>query len=159
MVWLQKGDILKANVGALVNTVNCVGVAGLGLALQFKKAYPENFKAYEQACKAKKVRPGNMFVFETGYMWSPKYIINFPTKRLWWDKSRIEDIESGLEALAKEIRKHNIHSIAIPPLGCGLGGLDWNIVRPMIEKTLEVLPDVRAVLFEPIGEVKKWEYN
>ena len=151
MIQLQKGDILKAEAEALVNTVNCVGVMGRGIALQFKKAYPDNFKKYKAACDSKKVRPGHMFIFETRNMFNPKYIINFPTKRHWRGKSRIEDIESGLKALADEVRKRKIRSLAVPPLGCGLGGLDWNIVRSMIEKTFEVLPDVQVILFEPAG--------
>ncbi|RLB90757.1 MAG: Appr-1-p processing protein [Deltaproteobacteria bacterium] len=151
MIQLQKGDILKADAEALVNTVNCVGVMGRGIALQFKKAYPDNFKKYKAACDDKKVRPGHMIIFETGNMFNPRYIINFPTKRHWRGKSRIEDIESGLKTLADEVRKRNIRSIAIPPLGCGLGGLDWNIVRSMIEKTFEEFPDVQVILFEPAG--------
>ena len=151
MIQLQKGDILKADAEALVNTVNCVGVMGRGIALQFKKAYPNNFKKYKTACDDKKVRPGHMIIFETGNMFNPRYIINFPTKRHWRGKSRIEDIESGLKTLADEVRKRNIRSIAIPPLGCGLGGLDWNIVRSMIEKTFEEFPDVQVILFEPAG--------
>jgi O-acetyl-ADP-ribose deacetylase (regulator of RNase III) len=151
MIQLQKGDILKADAEALVNTVNCVGVMGRGIALQFKKAYPDNFKKYKAACEQKEVCPGRMFIFETGNMFNPRYIINFPTKRHWRGKSRVEDITSGLNALADEVRKRKIRSIAIPPLGCGLGGLDWNIVRSMIEKTFEALPDVQVVLFEPAG--------
>jgi len=151
MIQLQKGDILKADAEALVNTVNCVGVMGRGIALQFKKAYPDNFKKYKAACDQKEVRPGHMFIFETGKMFNPRYIINFPTKRHWRGKSHIEDIESGLKALADEVRKRNIRSIAIPPLGCGLGGLDWNIVRSMIKKTFEEFPDVQVILFEPAG--------
>jgi len=151
MIQLQKGDILKADAEALVNTVNCVGVMGRGIALQFKKAYPDNFKKYKAACDQKEIRPGHMFIFETGNMFNPRYIFNFPTKRHWRGKSRIEDIESGLNALADEVSKRNIRSVAIPPLGCGLGGLDWNIVRSMIEKTFEALPDVQVILFEPAG--------
>ena len=151
MIQLQKGDILKADAEALVNTVNCVGVMGRGIALQFKKAYPDNFKKYKTACDQKEVRPGHMFIFETGNMFNPRYIINFSTKRHWRGKSHIENIESGLKALADEVRKHNIRSIAIPLLGCGLGGLDWNIVRSMIEKTFEEFPDVQVILFEPAG--------
>ncbi len=102
MIEYQTGDILGADTEALVNTVNCVGIMGRGIALQFKNAYPENFKAYEAACVRKEVQPGRMFVFETGYLTNPKYIINFPTKRHWRGKSRIEDIEAGLKALAEE---------------------------------------------------------
>jgi O-acetyl-ADP-ribose deacetylase (regulator of RNase III) len=133
---------------ALVNTVNCVGIMGRGIALQFKNAFPGNFKAYEQACKGHEVQPGGMFVYETGQLTNPRFIINFPTKRHWRGKSRMEDIEAGLEALVKKIRKRQIRSIAIPPLGSGLGGLDWSEVQPRIEKALTELPDVHVIIFK-----------
>jgi O-acetyl-ADP-ribose deacetylase (regulator of RNase III) len=145
----RTGDILNTDVEALVNTVNCVGVMGRGVALTFKEAFPENYKAYRIACERKEVQPGRMFVFETGYMANPKYIINFPTKRHWHGKSRIEDIDAGLKALASEIRARKIRSIALPPLGSGLGGLDWQEVRPRIERTLSTLDDIQAIVFEP----------
>src|SRR5436309_6459563 len=102
MIEYKKGDILREDVEALVNTVNCVGIMGRGIALQFKNAFPENFKAYEAACAREEVRPGHMFVFETGYLTNPRYIVNFPTKRHWRGNSRIEDIEAGLKALVQE---------------------------------------------------------
>lgn len=154
MVELTRGNILDAQVDALVNTVNCVGIMGRGIALQFKKSFPENFKAYEIACKKKEVRPGTVLVFETGRLTGPRFIINFPTKRDWRGKSRIEDIDSGLESLIDEIRKREIRSVAVPPLGCGLGGLSWNTVRPRIVKAFDQLPNVRALLFEPSGAPK-----
>jgi O-acetyl-ADP-ribose deacetylase (regulator of RNase III) len=150
MIRFTTGDILTAPVEALVNTVNCVGIMGRGVALQFKKAYPKNFKLYEAACVRGEVQPGRMFVTETG-KFSPKYIINFPTKRHWRGKSRIEDIKSGLNALAIEIRERNIRSIAVPPLGSGLGGLDWADVRPMIENALQGIPTTEIIVFEPRG--------
>ncbi len=122
---------------------------GRGIALQFKRAYPENFKAYAAACRRRDVAPGRMFVFETGQLTHPRFIINFPTKRHWRGRSRIEDIEAGLKALVAEVRDRRIRSIAIPPLGAGLGGLDWSEVRPRIERALRDLPDVRVVVFEP----------
>ncbi len=149
MIEFTTGDILRADAEALVNTVNCVGVMGRGIALQFKETFPENFKAYASACARNEVQPGRMFVFETGFLDNPKLIINFPTKRHWRGKSRIEDIESGLRALAQEIRLRSIRSIAIPPLGTGLGGLDWAVVRSRIEEVLRGLNDVRVVVFEP----------
>ena len=149
MIEYRAGDILKADVEALVNTVNCVGVMGRGIALQFKNVFPENFKAYEDACEREVVQPGRMFVFETGTLTNPRYIINFPTKRHWRGKSRIEDIESGLKAFVEEIRKRGIRSVAIPPLGAGLGGLDWREVRPRVERALHDIPDVKFVVFEP----------
>src|SRR3977135_3618617 len=114
MIEYRTGDILQADAEALVNTVNFVGIMGRGLALPFKIAYPENFEAYEAACAREEVQPGRMFVFETGQLTNPKYIINFPTKRHWRGNSRIEDIESGLKALAQEIRARHIRSIATP---------------------------------------------
>ena len=151
MLKYKTGDILKENAEAIVNTVNCVGVMGRGIALQFKKAYPENFKKYASACKLKQVNPGKMFVFETGEMFNPKLIINFPTKRHWRGKSRIEDIKSGLIDLIAVIKKYNIKSIAIPPLGSGLGGLNWRQVKSLIEKALYTLDDVDVIVFEPEG--------
>ena len=151
MIEDAKGNLLRADAEALVNTVNCVGYMGKGIALQFKQAYPENFKAYEHACKDDEVQPGRMFVFETGMMMNPKYIINFPTKRHWRGKSRIEDIEAGLAALAEDVTRLGIGSIAIPPLGCGNGGLDWVVVRAMIVQALEQVPGVRVLLFAPHG--------
>ena len=151
MIELTQGNILKADAEALVNTVNCVGFMGKGIALQFKKAYPENFDAYHKACAAGEVQPGRMFIFDLHSMLNPKYVVNFPTKRDWRANSRYEDIESGLKALVAEVRRLGIRSIAMPPLGCGLGGLDWNKVRPMIEKAFAQLSDVRVLLFEPVG--------
>ena len=149
MIRYTTGDILRADADAIVNTVNCVGVMGRGIALQFKNAYPANFKAYTAACKRDEVQPGKMFVFETGTFTNPKYIINFPTKRHWRGKSRMEDIDSGLVALAEEVRQCGIRSIAIPPLGSGLGGLEWRDVRPRIEAALRTIPDLEVILFEP----------
>ncbi len=151
MIEYKTGDILTEEVEALVNTVNCVGVMGRGIALQFKNAFPENFNAYEKACKREEVKPGQMFVHETDSITYPRFIINFPTKRHWRAKSRMEDIESGLEALVDEIRNRNIQSIAIPPLGSGLGGLKWLDVRKRIEDYLSELNNVQIIVFEPKG--------
>lgn len=151
MIEYKTGDILTADTEALVNTVNCVGVMGRGIALQFKKAFPRNFKAYAAACEREEVQPGQMYVFETGQLTNPRFIINFPTKRHWRGKSRMEDIDSGLEALVGEIRDRNIRSLAIPPLGSGLGGLDWSEVRPRIEDAIRGLNDLDVVIFEPKG--------
>jgi O-acetyl-ADP-ribose deacetylase (regulator of RNase III) len=151
MIELSSGDILKDDSEAIVNTVNCVGVMGRGIALQFKHAWPENFKAYAVACQREEVQPGRMFVFDTGQLTSPRYIVNFPTKRHWRGKSRLQDIEAGLEALLSELQGRGIKSVAIPPLGCGLGGLDWAEVRPRIESALSRLPGVRVHLYAPNG--------
>lgn len=154
MIEYTTGDILRADADAIVNTVNCVGVMGRGIALQFKKAFPENFKAYALACKNNQVQPGRMLVFETGQLTAPRLIINFPTKRHWRGASRLEDIEAGLAALVETIRQYQIQSIAIPPLGSGLGGLDWADVRPRIEAALQPLSDVRVLIYEPKGAPK-----
>jgi len=151
MIDYKTGDILAEDAAALVNTVNCVGIMGRGVALQFKNAFPANYRAYKSACDRHEVCPGRMFVFENNQLDNPRFIINFPTKRHWRGKSRIEDIESGLKALREEIRARKIRSIAIPPLGSGLGGLDWSDVRPRIERALRDLDDVRVVVFEPKG--------
>ncbi len=151
MIRFKTGDILAEDAEALVNTVNCVGVMGRGIALQFKKAFPENFRAYSEACKHDEVRPGRMFVYETNRLTNPRYLINFPTKRHWRGKSRIDDIETGLDALVEVIRERNIRSIAIPPLASGLGGLEWGEVRPRIEKSLRGFNDLQVVIFEPSG--------
>jgi O-acetyl-ADP-ribose deacetylase (regulator of RNase III) len=151
MLRITKGDILSADAEALVNTVNCVGVMGRGVALQFKRAFPDNFNKYEKACERGEVVPGRMFVVENTELTGPRFIINFPTKRDWKNKSRIADIESGLVAQVNEIRSRGIRSVALPPLGCGLGGLDWEDVRPRIESAMSALPEVEVILFEPAG--------
>jgi O-acetyl-ADP-ribose deacetylase (regulator of RNase III) len=151
MITIARGNLLMAEVDALVNTVNCVGYMGKGIALQFKQAFPANFKAYEAACAAEEVMPGRMLVHDNGGLVNPRWIINFPTKRHYRGKSRIEDVASGLAALIDVVRDLGIRSIAVPPLGCGLGGLDWTAVRPMIEKAFAALPDVTVQLFEPVG--------
>ena len=115
MIEYRTGDILQADAEALVNTVNCVGIMGRGVALQFKNAYPDNFKAYEAACARGEVQPGRMFVFRTGQLTNPKYVINFPTKGHWRARSRLNDIEEGLTDLRRVIRDRKIQSVAIPP--------------------------------------------
>ena len=149
MIEYKTGDIFAEDVEALVNSVNCVGVMGRGIALQFKNMFPKNFKTYEAACKRNEVKPGRMFVYESGKMTNPRYIINFPTKRHWRGKSRIEDIESGLQDLVREIEERDIRSIAVPPLGSNLGGLDWSDIRPRMEAALKELDDRIVMIFEP----------
>ncbi|HSN97014.1 MAG TPA: macro domain-containing protein [Candidatus Nanopelagicales bacterium] len=151
MIELTRGDILRADAEALVNTINCVGIMGRGIALQFKRAFPANFAAYAAACKRAEVQPGRMLIVETGQLTNPRYIVNFPTKRHWKGKSRIEDIDAGLAALIADVKRLQIKSIAVPPLGCGLGGLDWADVRPRIERAFASLPDVRVLVYEPSG--------
>jgi O-acetyl-ADP-ribose deacetylase (regulator of RNase III) len=149
MIESRCGDIVNEDTEALVNTVNCVGVMGKGVALQFKVAFPANFREYAAACRRGEVVPGKVFVHETGQLTNPRFIMNFPTKRHWRDKSRIEDIEAGLRSLRQEVEARNIRSVALPPLGCGLGGLNWAEVRPRIERQLSQLQGVRVVVFEP----------
>ncbi len=151
MLRYRTGDILAADAEALVNTVNCVGVMGRGIALQFKRAFPENFKAYEAACRRGELEPGRMFVFETGELGNPRYIINFPTKRHWRGKSRVADIDAGLAALCDELRHRGIRSVAMPPLGTGLGGLNWSDVRARIEATVGQLEETDVLVFAPNG--------
>jgi len=151
VVELAHGNILECDVEALVNTVNCVGVMGKGIALQFKQAFPDNYEAYRRACKAGELEPGRVFLFETGLSKNPKLIVNFPTKGHWRSRSRLEDVSAGLEDLVRVIGERGIRSIAIPPLGCGYGGLKWMDVRPLIDEALGPLEDVRVVVFEPAG--------
>ena len=148
MIRYMTGDILRCEADALVNTVNCVGVMGRGIALQFKKAFPRNFDDYKNACDRGEVMPGKMFITERNALTTPRFIINFPTKRHWRGKSRIEDIESGLVDLRKQIESRGIQSIAIPPLGSGLGGLNWLDVRKRIEAALTGT-DAEIIVFEP----------
>ncbi|MEP7218425.1 MAG: macro domain-containing protein [Bacteroidota bacterium] len=151
MIEFSNGNLFKSDAEALVNAVNCMGVMGAGLALQFRETFPENFAAYKKACTRGDLRIGEMFVWKSNRSGGPRYIINFPTKNHWKTKSHIEYIELGLVALVDAIREQGIESIAIPRLGCGLGGLDWEDVRPLIEQSLGAVPDVRAILYGPPG--------
>ena len=151
MIETSTGNLLRAQVDALVNTVNCVGVMGKGIALQFKQAFPAMFEAYSKAAKAGQIVPGRMFVYETGSLVGPRLVVNFPTKRHWKGHSRMEDIDAGLKDLVTTIQERGIRSIAIPPLGAGNGGLAWEEVRPRIVAALESL-DVQVLLFEPREE-------
>jgi O-acetyl-ADP-ribose deacetylase (regulator of RNase III) len=149
MLTEEHGNLLEAPAEALVNTVNTVGIMGRGLALQFKQAYPGNFRAYEAACRRGDMHLGRMFTYETGQMDGPRLVINFPTKGHWRSKSKLSDIEAGLSSLRDVILERHIESIAIPPLGCGNGGLDWRDVRPLIVTALGDLPDVRVMVYPP----------
>ena len=151
MIRFKTGDMFAEEADALVNTVNCVGVMGRGVALQFKRAFPSNFEAYAAQCRRGEMKPGRVFVFETSSNVPPRYIINFPSKRHWRGKSRLEDIESGLRSLVREIRDRHIRSVAIPPLGSGLGGLDWSLVRARIIDAFADVDDIEVVVFEPGG--------
>ncbi|MFM7011352.1 MAG: macro domain-containing protein [Betaproteobacteria bacterium] len=150
MIEYKTGNLLTASTDALVNTVNTAGVMGKGIALQFKNAFPQMFKAYENACQSGEVKLGKMNVFDMGGLaGGPRWIINFPTKGHWRSKSRLQDVASGLADLVETIKECQIQSIAIPPLGCGNGGLSWNLVRPLIEQALEQVPNVRVEVYQP----------
>ena len=142
-------DIFQVEAEALVNSVNCVGVMGRGIALQFKERYPDNFRQYKAACDRGELEPGRMFVTEMGKADGPRYIINFPTKRHWRGRSRIEDLVAGLDALVATIRERDIKSIALPALASDLGGLKWADVRKRIEAALSSLDDVHVLVMEP----------
>jgi O-acetyl-ADP-ribose deacetylase (regulator of RNase III) len=149
MITYGTGDLLQANTEALVNTVNCVGVMGKGIALQFKRHYPETFDAYEAACKRGEVTIGTMFVTETGHLDGPRYVINFPTKKHWRAPSQLAYIDAGLTDLIRVLRDLNIKSVAVPPLGVGNGGLEWADVEPRLVEALEQVPDIRAIIYPP----------
>lgn len=153
------GDLLKAEADAIVNTVNCVGVMGKGIALQFKKKWPDNYKAYKKACDAGLVRPGKMHVHDLGrFAGRPYHIINFPTKDHWRGGSQLSFIEEGLKDLVRVVREQGIRSIAIPPLGCGNGGLDWEVVRPLIEAAFAPLAnEVQVLAYAPAGAPRATE--
>jgi O-acetyl-ADP-ribose deacetylase (regulator of RNase III) len=149
MIHHTRGNLLEADVEALVNTVNTVGVMGKGIALMFKEAFPDNYRRYREACDRGEVQVGRMFVSPGPSITGPEWIINFPTKKHWRSKSRMEWLRAGLEDLRRVIEEKGIRSIAIPPLGCGNGGLDWRQVLPAIEAALEGLEDVEIQVFEP----------
>ena len=153
MIAVVCGNLLDAPVEALVNAVNTVGVMGKGIALQFRQAFPENYAAYRTACKRGDVQPGAMFVVPVQRLAGPRMIINFPTKRHWKDRSRLADIDAGLIDLVRVVQEAQIPSIAVPALGCGQGGLAWEVVRPRIVAAFALLPDVAVQLFAPAGEL------
>ncbi len=149
MIQYKQGDLLQAPVEALVNTVNTVGVMGKGVALQFKRAYPENYRAYEAACRKGEVQIGRIFVFDRGPLAYPRYIFNFPTKKHWRQPSRLEYVQEGLRDLVHQVRALGVRSLALPPLGVGNGGLDWARVRPLIEQAFAELPEVEVWVYQP----------
>ncbi len=154
MIKFVKGNLLEAQVDALVNTVNCVGAMGKGIALQFKQAFPENFRQYYNACKRKEIKIGRVYITENVLSEFPKYIVNFPTKDHWRDPSNIEFVNKGLDDLKEQIHKLGIKSIAIPPLGSGLGGLSWELVKESIVRCLSDLDSVEIFVYEP-GQVPR----
>lgn len=153
MLRITKGDIFRAKVEAVVNTVNCVGVMGKGIALLFKKAYPQMFKEYVALCKKKELYIGRLFIYEPENDDKFKYIINFPTKRHWRENSRLEDIEVGLEVLIKKIKTLGIKSIAIPALGCNNGKLEWDSVLPLLLMAFsdeDIRKEVDVYIYRPL---------
>jgi O-acetyl-ADP-ribose deacetylase (regulator of RNase III) len=149
MITEAQGNLLDADVDALVNTVNTVGVMGKGIALQFKRAFPAMFRDYAHAAEAGELRLGQMHVWPTGQLTGPRYVINFPTKGHWRAQSKLVDIERGLVDLTRVLRELRITSVAIPPLGCGNGGLTWGEVEPRIRSALTEVPEIHAVLYPP----------
>lgn len=149
MISYTQGNLLDAPVEALVNTVNTVGVMGKGIALMFKERFVRNFDLYADACKAKRVKVGQMFVTETGEFEGPRWIINFPTKDHWRGSSRLEWVEAGLQDLRRVLHERQIKSVAIPPLGAGNGGLDWPAVRSRIHAALSDVEGVEIIVYEP----------
>lgn len=148
------GNLLESNAEALVNTVNTVGIMGKGIALQFKERFPTNYKVYKKACKDGTIDIGKILVVNEKMLHDEKWIINFPTKKHWRSTSKIEYIEEGLKDLVQVIDKHQFRSIAIPPLGCGYGGLDWKIVKALIEKYLGDIKTTEIFVYEPNKDIK-----
>lgn len=150
MLKFKVGNILESESSAIVNTVNCEGKMGKGLAFQFKKKYPEMEKSYVEVCKTGELRPGKLHIFFE----QNKYIINFPTKNKWREKTKVEYISDGLKALKKLLIDKEITSVAIPPLGCGNGGLNWNQVKPIIIKELDTISsNIDIEVYEPSDNI------
>lgn len=155
MITYLKGNLLEANTEALVNTVNTVGVMGKGIALQFKERFPHNNQVYIKACKEGSLTIGTLLIVKESILDGEKIIINFPTKKDWKHRSSYSYVESGLQALKAELEKNEIKSIAIPPLGCGNGGLDWAKVKPIMETYLKDLKlDIQ--IYEPNEAIKSY---
>lgn len=161
MIEVMRGDLLSFEAEAKVNPVNCMGVMGGGLARKFREAYPSNYGYYSMACQEGDVKIGEVLVFDivarlgrlAQSMLAPtRYIINFPTKREFWYPSRLSYIDSGLDALVREVKDRDISSVALPALGCGLGGLEWQVVLALIHEKLGdgELSDVSFTVFEPM---------
>ena len=152
MISFTQGNLLEADVKAVVNTVNTVGIMGKGIALMFKDKFPANFAAYAQACDHEEVRIGKMLVTENKQLFGPKWIINFPTKTHWRVRTKIEWIEDGLEDLVRVLKEKNVHSVAVPPLGCGNGGLDWATIQPLIVDALGDIEGLEVIIYEPTSK-------
>lgn len=153
MIEYVKGNIFESKSHVIVNTVNTVGVMGKGLALQFKKNFPHNYKVYNKACIENKLEIGHLLIVEdNSLIYGEKTIINFPTKTDWKKPSEYSFIENGLKALRDVLISKKYESIAIPPLGAGNGGLNWINVKVLIERYLNDL-DCKVYIYEPNQEV------
>lgn len=147
MITVGKGSIFDSDADAIVNAVNCVGVMGAGLAKAFKYKFPHMVEQYEVKCKLGLLRPGQLDIYVIDS--TPKYIINFPTKDDWKDPSLMEYIYDGISALHYEVFKWKMKSVAIPALGCGLGGLDWKDVKPELMGLDKIWPNVNWIIYDP----------
>jgi O-acetyl-ADP-ribose deacetylase (regulator of RNase III) len=145
MIHFVRGNLFQSAAQVLTNTVNCVGVMGKGVALEFKGRFPAMFEDYRSRCEKGEVRPGRPYLWED----DRAQILNFPTKRDWRNPSLLSDIEDGLRYLAAHYQELGIHSLAMPALGCGNGGLKWDVVRPLIEKHLGPISDLDVYVYEP----------
>ena len=145
MVRYETGNIFESPAQVITNPINCVGVMGSGLALEFKNRFQGLFKDYERRCLAHRVKPGEPYLYEDDEI----QVLNFPTKRHWKDSSRLEDIEAGLKMLSENFDRMGIFYLALPALGCGLGGLEWSAVKPLIDKYLGEIPELEVVVYEP----------
>ena len=149
MLNFTTGNLLEARAQALVNTVNTVGVMGKGIALMFKERFGDNYRQYAVACKANKVHTGHMFITEPAELDGPRWIVNFPTKQHWRSPSKLEWVVEGLQDLRHFLIENKVTSVAIPPLGAGNGGLNWESVKPEIQRALGDLTDIDITVFEP----------
>jgi len=145
MIRFVTGDLFASGAQTLTNTVNCVGVMGKGVALEFRRHFPPMYEDYCRRARAGLVLPGQPYLYTESNPW----VLNFPTKRHWRDKARLTDIEDGLRFLREHYREWGIESLALPPLGCGLGGLYWSQVKPLIQQHLGDL-EIQVTVFEPV---------
>lgn len=149
MLKFVRGNLFDSRTQTLVNTVNCVGIMGKGVALAFKKKYPDMYDDYRRQCELGAIRPGVLTLYTNTKPW----ILNFPTKRHWRARSRLDDIEAGLKEFVRRYKELGITSVAMPALGCGHGRLNWMDVRSLIEKYLGNL-DIDIKVYEPGSEAK-----
>ena len=149
MITFVQGNIFESSAQVITNTVNCAGVMGAGLALQFKNKFPSMYSDYKSRCDK------NIVIAGIPYLWEDDQtqILNFPTKRHWKDDSLLTDIDAGLKYLANNYQTMGIQSLAIPPLGCGLGGLNWNEVKPLIEKYFASVSDLEVYVYETTASI------